>query len=558
MPPPRPLPEAAHRVMGPAGHAGDSRFALTSRGAAALAFGAGAMTTLGFAPFGLWWLGFLAYPALALLIDGAVRTTAGRRPRMVRAARLGWAFGFGQFVTGLYWIGYAFFVEADKFALLVPLAVVGLPAFLALFTAAAAAAYAALWRAGPERIVVLALALFAAEWLRGHVLTGFPWNSAGQAIAENAAIAQLASIIGAEGLGLVALLAFAAPAALRGPGRRTARYALPAVAASVLAGGIVWGSVRLAAPVAAVDGVRLRIVQPNVAQADKWRPQLRAAHLDRLFDLSRQGADGAATGITHLIWPESALAFLFVANGRILDEGVASRLADLVPEGGRLVLGAERADASRRASDGKLAIDRVFNTLFVLDDAARLEASYDKIRLVPFGEYLPGGAVLARLGLLPFTHASGSFSRGAQRDSIAVGAAGRWLPLICYEVIFPALAHRAERPDAIVTLTNDAWFGTHSTGPHQHLAQARLRAIEQGLPVVRAANTGISAVIDGYGRAVATLSLGVQGRLDAELPPPLAAPPYARHPALALLVTIAMVAALGTGLAVSSPRRMHE
>ncbi len=501
---------------------------------AALSFALGVASVGAFAPFHFWPLLFVTFPALIWLLDGIAAETATTAPKAAwrQAALAGWAFGFGFFVAGLYWIGFAFLVEAEKFAWLMPLAVAALPAGLALFYALAAVIAVALWRPGAARIFIFAVAFFAAEWLRGHILTGFPWNLWGYALAGNDALAQTTSIFGIYGLTFLTLIIVASPAALAGSMARDGarNWPLPAICLMFVAVGWLWGEVRLSGVSGAVHpDVRLRIVQANIPQADKWKPQNRQWIFERLLALSAKGPQAGqdAAGITHLIWPETSVPFLFMLNGDIALPEARTAFADLVGDGTSFIVGAERIDGTKRP-DGKYTVDRVFNSLFVLDGDARLLGTYDKQHLVPFGEYVPFEKTMTALGITQLTHMNSGFAAGSRRGLMVAPGAPPYAPLICYEAIFPEGVTGDEgRPGWLLNLTNDAWFGT-STGPYQHLHQTRLRAIEQGLPLIRAANTGISAVIDSYGRILASLPLNEMGAIDHPLPVALPPTPYAR------------------------------
>jgi apolipoprotein N-acyltransferase len=486
---------------------------------AAASFGLGAASMLGFAPFHFWPLLFVILPAFVWLLDGIAESEADRsrggKPQWRQAMLAGWWFGFGFFVTGLYWTGFAFFVEADKYALLVPLAVAAFPAGLAIFFALASGAAIAFWRPGAGRIFVLAATFFIADWLRGHMLTGFPWNIWGYALAGNEAVAQSASLFGIYGLTLLSLVIFASPAALAGPSGQNGRgWLLPALCLAILASGWAWGTMRLAsASNETVPDVRLRIVQANVPQAEKWKRENRQWIFKRYLDLS----DRPGEEPTHVIWPETATPFIFMVNDRIFEPDAQTALSALTGNRKSLILGGERVDATPRA-DGTYRVNDVYNSLFVLGPDGTVKTLYDKVHLVPFGEYLPFQDVLGRLGIEQLTHGKVGFASGILRATMTAPGAPSFLPLICYEAIFPGLANEARpRPGWLLNLTNDGWFGT-SSGPYQHLHQTRLRAIEQGLPLIRAANTGISAVVDAYGRIQASLPLNAMGVIDHALP----------------------------------------
>ena len=489
---------------------------------AAIAFAAGAVATLGLAPANAWPLLFVSFPVAVWLIDGSA---AGRFGGLASAAATGWWFGFGYFVVALYWIGIAFLVDARTFGWLMPFAVVALPAGLAVFTAAGFALARALWGRGPWRILALAVALTMAEWLRGHVLTGFPWNAFGYALTGPLVLAQGAALVGLWGLTLVAVYVFASPAVLADEPAETRHPWLPPAASLALVGALaVYGAVRLSqTPTSFVDGVKLRIMQPNLPQDEKFNYAAKWRVMSRYLALSDRATGPDRMGVrdvTHLIWPESAFPFFLPREPDAL-----AQIATLLPPGTVLITGGVRpVDAAPRAGGGV----RAYNSAYLIDHDGTILSVYDKIHLTPFGEYLPFQGFLESLGLQQLTKQQGGFVPGERRRAIPVPGAPSVLPLICYEVVFPGEAvPRGERPGWLVNLTNDGWFG-RSAGPHQHFQQARVRAIEEGLPLVRAANTGISAVVDPLGRVVGALPLGGEGVLDARLPKPVPPTPYAR------------------------------
>jgi len=484
------------------------------------ALAAGALSALALAPVHAAPILFLTLPALVILIDGAV--VAG--PRGVRrlrpAAITGWWFGFGYFLAGLHWVGVAFFAEGRSALVpLMPFAVVGLAAGLALFTALGTLVARLLWSDGPTRIFALAFGLGASEWLRGHVLTGFPWNLFGQAVAFTDVTAQAASVVGVYGLTFAGIAVFAAPALFaddRGSQPWLRRLTL-ALVLTLAAGDIGWGVYRLsgAAPVgeAVIADARVRIVQPNIDQAVKWSPEKKQEALDKLATLSDRRTDPETLGamsFSEIVWPETALPFFLTEDPQAL-----ARIADLLSPGTILLTGAPRVEpADDQAEDGR----RYYNSLFAIDDTGAIRAAYDKVHLVPFGEYMPFGSLVRRLGVGELFRGIGGFSPGPRRTRIALAGHPSFSVLICYEAIFPGeVLPEGERPDYFVNVTNDGWFG-HSVGPYQHLDAARLRSIEEGIPMVRAANTGISAIIDAYGRTVASLPLGEDGVLDGFVP----------------------------------------
>lgn len=275
----------------------------------------------------------------------------------------------------------------------------------------------------------------------------------------------------------------------------------------------MWGEARLASAGAAASGVRLRIVQANVDQANKWRPENSAEIFNTYLDLTKSGGGASGLdGITLVVWPETAVPFLLADSSEALNE-----IGDVLPKGTSLLVGSARV-AEERDADGRLATERVYNSLIVVSDKGEILGSYDKVHLVPFGEYLPFQDFMESLGFLQLTGIRGGFSAGTGSRLLSIPGAPPARPLICYEIIFPdEVADNSQRPGWFLNVTNDAWFGT-SAGPYQHFHQAQLRAVEQGLPVVRAANTGISAIIDPYGRVLGELGLKQEGVVDGLLP----------------------------------------
>jgi apolipoprotein N-acyltransferase len=448
----------------------------------------------------------------------------------IAAAEIGWWFGFGYFLAGLFWVGEAFLVEAETFAVLLPFAVTLLPAGLALFYGAAAGLARLAWGDGASRVLVLALALSAMEWLRGHILSGFPWNVLGYALTYPLPLMQSAAVLGIYGLTLLAVLIFALPPVLwiqspAGAAGRRMRLAALAIAIGPIGILALLGQARLSAGSdAAVPGVRIRIVQPSVPQREKWRPENQGRIFQDHIALSAANAAGqpdGLAGITHVIWPEAAMPFLPLAHPE-----VRAAIGRLLPPNTFLISGALRAEP---APPGSARPRRVFNSLLVFGQGGSLTTLYDKIHLVPFGEYLPMQGALEAVGLQQLTRLRGGFAVGIRpRPLLEVPGLPAAAPLICYEAIFPgAIVQGSSRPGLLLNVTNDGWFG-NTTGPRQHLHQARVRAVEEGLPLVRAANNGISALVDGHGRILARLDLDVRGAIDVALPAALQTPIYAR------------------------------
>ena len=509
---------------------------------AVIALAAGALSALAMPPFDLFPVLFLTFPVLIWLLDGVIgERGSGWRHRFTAAAWVGWLFGFGYFLAGLYWIGAAFLVEAETFGWLMPFAVVLLPAGLALLTAVSLGLARLVWRAGPSRIFVFALFLTLGELARGYVFTGFPWNLFGQALATTHIQMQLASVVGIYGLTALSGLVFAAPAMLGDGGRLAGRLVLPALAALILAGQAgfgIWRLPELGEP--GSTGIFLRIVQPNIPQAEKWKPENRAAIFADYLDLSDAATSPDAMGAGDarlIIWPESALPFFLEAEPNALPA-----IAALLPDDTTLITGLQRPE--RDADDPRKIT--VYNSVAVIDGTGAITYFYDKAHLVPFGEYLPYQALLESLGLQQLTRLKGGFGAGTGLRTRRPAGIPAFSPLICYEIIFPGAAFDPlrRRPDWLLNLTNDAWFGD-SAGPWQHLRFARLRAVEEGLPVIRAANTGVSAVIGPDGAILRQIGLNARGLVDAALPAPLPGTAYNRHGWLLLAALLALYAIFG-------------
>ena len=475
---------------------------------------AGALSVLAFAPVHAWPILFLTFGALVFLLDGCHAHHVSLAPRLKCAALIGFRFGFGFFFAGLYWIAEAFLVEPWRHAWLLPFVMTAMPGGMALFFAAACALAIAMWLPGVGRIFALAIGFGLAEFARGHVLTGLPWNLLGYALLGTLPFMQLAALLGVYALSLIAVLLFASPASFFAPAGSglAGRWPSAALAALMLAAlglGYVWGEQRLASAEVSDTGVRVRIVQANVDQADKWRPENSEEIFTSYLDLTRSGGLDA---IDLVVWPETAVPFL-LADAR----DALALIGDVLPQETSLLVGSARLVEEGDAQGG-LAARRIYNSLLVVDDKGAVLDAYDKRHLVPFGEYLPFQDFLESLGFMQMTGLRGGFSEGAGSLLLNVPGAPQARPLVCYEIIFPdEIASRTERPGWLLNLTNDAWFGS-SAGPYQHFHQSRVRAVEQGLPLVRGANTGISAEVDPYGRILAEIGLGESGVADANLP----------------------------------------
>ncbi|MDA0228808.1 MAG: apolipoprotein N-acyltransferase [Proteobacteria bacterium] len=442
-----------------------------------------------------------------------------------RAALSGWWFGFGHFLAACYWVGAALLTDPDKFAWVAAPAVLGLSAGLALFPALAALAVFLSRRTGFSRLLVFAVFWTVAEWLRGHLLSGFPMNLIGTSWTISEGMIQMVAVAGVYGLSFITILAAAAPALLaehREESDAVRNWRVPAAMILLLAAIWVGGTVRLAVQhPAALEGVKLLIVQANIPQQLKWRADARQASMEKHRRMTLAVPPGS---FSHVIWPETAVPY-DVSN----DPRLAAWLAAAVPEDGLLFTGALR----RGGEPGEAPI--LWNSLHAIDAKGGLSASYDKHHLVPFGEYMPLRSIMSFAKL---THGNLDFSAGLGAQTLTVPGLPSFSPLICYEAIFPGqVTARDSRPGWLLNITNDGWFG-NTAGPYQHLQAARLRAVEEGLPLVRAANTGISAVIDPLGRYVGRLALGTEGVLLAALPRALGRTPYAMMGDLTMILVL--------------------
>jgi apolipoprotein N-acyltransferase len=499
----------------------------------ALAFLAGALTMLALPPIGAFPILFLTFPIFFWLIDGStIVSTRGGVRAVFPAFAIGWWFGFGYFLAGLHWVGSAFLVEQDIFGWLMPIAVLALCGGLAIFTGVGAAIARLLWSASPWRVLAFAFGIGLSEFLRGHLFTGFPWNNFGYAFTATQTQMQLANLVGLYALTFLTVFCAVSPAVLADQKELGFVRKLPFFLA-ILIMGFQWayGFSRLdKAQFSMLEGPLLRIVQSNLTQAERLNTKKREEIVERMIFLSSEpsrqqnGADasqGSQKLPTHIIWPESSLPFLLTSFPQVL-----SRIKTMLQPGQVLIAGMSRAEDAGAGSKEK----NIFNSIYAFGDDGKVIDRYDKMHLVPFGEYIPFENILEAWGIKPLASLH-SFSAGNQRQLITAGNAPSFAPLVCYEIIFPGeVVEGADRPGWLVNLSDDSWFGK-SLGPYQHLHQARVQAVEEGLPVVRSTSTGISAVIDPYGRILAKLPLGAQSVIDTKLPKALPPTPFSKQSA---------------------------
>ena len=507
-----------------------------------IAFLLGALLAAALPPVDLTPLVFVVFPLYLWLDDGS--------PTPRATAVLAYVFALGHFTAGLYWIAAALFVDIQRYWWALPFAVLGVPAVLSAVVAAcvyvAAALKARLKLSNAAYVCLFAVAWSTSEWLRGHLFTGFPWNLIGYVWAGGfpgaVAMLQSTAAIGIYGLGFLTVLAASLLALLGAASLRPLgawRRAMPAVAAGALIFiPAACGALRLHLAPTIETGVWLRLVQPSIAEVAKWDPAQAEANFHRLIELSTARTNHRLAAV---IWPEAAATFFLGRDVVHRDE-----IAAVAPAGSYVITGALRG----APENGPLT--QVWNSIEVIDAASKIVARYDKAHLVPFGEYMPLRDVLPFKKLTP---GAIDLSPGPGPRTLGLPRLPSFSPLICYEAIFPgAVVDPHDRPDWILNVSNDAWYG-RSAGPYQHFAMARTRAVEEGLPLVRVANNGISGVIDAEGRVIAHTSLDAIGYADIVLPAADGPTPYFYFGDWIFLLALPIVAGAALLPAVMRQRR---
>ncbi len=509
---------------------------LSTKKQSLLAIGMGAFSTLAMPPVFFWPILFITLSFLMWLIDANVfhPDKNQKYPLLIRckkAALIGWGFGFGYFFVSLYWIGSSFLVEFDKFGWALPFAITLLPAGLALFYSAAFALCAALWVRGPERLIIFASVIYALDWLRGHILTGFPWNLMGHALTGNEAMMQSVSVFGIYGLSAIACLIFASPATVfkANQSKDAGTISLKnwsqntplILAMASLLGLYCFGQIRLnqSGPTKFIEDIDLVLVQPNVPQKDKVNPERRSHAFQKVLKLTNDHLLAQSESVTTrnnkrlIIWPETAIPFVLSTSSPIID-----KLKTLLGPTDQLITGAFRIEKSKQQEAQQASQIKIFNALFVVNDQGEITSHYDKHHLVPFGEYLPFPKLLSTIGFKTLVQLRGGFEPGPTPTPVSVNSAPPFLPFICYEAIFPLQMNKTNQTAKwLLNISNDGWFG-HTVGPYQHAHMVRLRTIETGLPMVRVVNGGITVVFDGLGRKVIESKLGKTQVLTTKLP----------------------------------------
>ncbi|HEV7253229.1 MAG TPA: apolipoprotein N-acyltransferase [Mesorhizobium sp.] len=474
---------------------------------ALLAFAAGAFAVLAHPPFDFFAAPFLSFPILAWLLDGAVfRAPAPLWRRLTPFLAVGWWWGFGYFLAGLWWVGSALLVEAEQFAWALPFAVLGLPMVMAVFFGLGAAFARPFWSDGLGRIAALAFGFGLAEWLRGWALTGFPWNPIGFAAMPVPLLMQSVGVVGTTGMNVLSVFVYAAPALLG-----TRRGAVAGLSLALLLGAahLGYGWWRLQAPLGEATGtLSVRIVQPNIDLTEKWEGPAQERIFATTMALSKPPPSDAQAPPALVLWPETSVPFLFNERPDALQA-----IGEMLGPDQLLLAGAVRAESDPSGGDA-----RYYNALVAVSGEGVIADAVDKVHLVPFGEYLPFSGLFARWGVDTLVAGPMNFAAGPARRLLMLPGGVVAAPFICYEIIFPDLVMEAAAgADVIVNVTNDAWFGD-TAGPYQHLRQAQIRAVETGRPVLRAANNGISAIIDARGRIADALALNARGAIDGRVP----------------------------------------
>ncbi len=455
------------------------------------AFLLGVCATLTLAPFYFFPLIIPAYAGLFLLLE----KSASRK----RAFADGWWWGWGFYISGLYWFCIALLTDVEKFAWAIPFCLFGLNAIIAIYPAVACLLFFMLKIKDSDNRIYNSF-LFATIWVlteyaRGHLFSGFPWNLAGYSFGFSEVSLQLASVIGAYGLTFFAVLLAVSFVSLRD------RRMFTLFLCIFFAASLIWGYFRLERSVAGKEsGAVLRLVQANIKQHHKWNPDLQRHNLEEYIKLtSSEGAEK----VTHIIWPETAVPYPLRS-----DTPLTRYLGNALPPSAILITGALRMEGAGQEY-------QFYNSAVAINKEGKIIGNYDKHALVPFGEFLPLRFLIPKSLKLPV--GDSDFSTGTGVQTFNWQGLPPVSPLICYEAIFPELAVNSQnRPGWLLNITNDAWFGM-SSGPYQHFEMARMRAVEQGLPLIRVANTGITAYIDEYGRVKNKIDLGEQGVIDVNL-----------------------------------------
>lgn len=473
------------------------------------AFVCGGITAFSLAPFYFFPVNFITFPALVLLLDNIARQ-AQTKARFKLAFWTCFSFGFGYFVLSLWWLSSAMLVDPISFAWAIPLAILGLPFYLALYWGVGGVIAIFFWKKGLSRFFMLALAIGIAEYLRATLLTGFPWNSIGYTIMPIPLLMQSDAVVGLYAMNALAVLVYSLPASLFD---KNDQWLSLTICIVLLAAHVGFGTYRLynAPSIESYKSAEkwVRLVQPSIKQDEKLSDEVRYAMFEAHMQLSQKPIAKDGREPNYIVWPETAVPYIldYVPEAK-------TRIASLLKPNEWAIVGAVRSDGQPGEKN-----KHYFNTIAVIDESGQVVASSDKVHLVPFGEYLPFQQLFDTLGFHALAVITGGYSGAPKRKTVKLPDGFVYLPMICYEIIFPdGMGYEGPKPQALLNVTNDAWFGI-TPGPYQHFDQSRLRAVELGIPLIRAANNGISAVVDPYGRIVQSLSQNEVNVIDAPIPP---------------------------------------
>ncbi|WP_455482098.1 apolipoprotein N-acyltransferase [Bartonella sp. B35(2025)] len=471
----------------------------------------GALTSFALPPFYLTPICFLTFPIFIILLD-KISTIQNYNKRLLTYALSCGIFGFSYFICSLWWLGNALLIDPVAFGWAIPFAIFGPPIYLSLYWFFAGFIVGLLWTKGIARFFVLAFALGLVEWLRAILFTGFPWNALGYTAMPTPMLMQSNAIFGLYGMNILAVLVYSLPAVLLTDEKK--QFAL-SLCSSLILFHSSFGFYRLNTIPNIADYKKsnywVRIVQPSIQQNSKLSNTTPEAIFSAHINLSATPTTNQNKKPDLIVWPEASIPYIFNNSSSL-----TMRIASFLKPEQLAIIGAVRT--SNDSSDTKT---QYFNTIVVINDKGDILNISDKLHLVPFGEYLPYQNLLNKIGLRTLSDNIGGYSAASVRETVMLPNGFSYLPLICYEAIFPnEMTFQGSPPQAIINVTNDAWFGV-TPGPYQHFQQAQLRAVELGIPLIRAANNGISAVVDSYGRIVVALKQNAVGIIDSPIPSPI-------------------------------------
>lgn len=471
----------------------------------------GALTSFALPPFYFTPVCFLTFPIFIILIDSISAIQNNKKRFLTYAFSCGF-FGFSYFICSLWWLCNALLTDPDSFGWAVPFAILGPPFYLSLYWFFAGFIVGLLWTKDIARFFVLAFALGLAEWLRAFLFTGFPWNALGYTAMPTPMFMQSDAIVGLYSMNILAVLVYSLPTVLLTNEKKKVALSLCLSLILVHSG---FGFYRLNTIPNTADNKKsdywVRIVQPSIQQDIKLSNITREAIFAAHMRLSATPPSGNNPEPDFIVWPEASIPYLLHNNSP-----TTMRIASFLKPKQWAIIGAVRV-----SNDYLNAQTEYFNAIAVINNKGKILNISDKLHLVPFGEYLPYQNLLEKIGLRILTNNIGGYSAASVRKTVTMPNGFSYLPLICYEAIFPhEMTFEGASPQAIINVTNDAWFGL-TPGPYQHLQQAQLRAVELGIPLIRAANNGISAVIDSYGRIVVALQQNTIGIIDSPIPSPI-------------------------------------